>query len=190
MRIINFGVVSIKEKLQIYLSGRLALVQISAGFGAFVGRSAAVSFMPDNLTWNIVIVGILGSTIGYIGTYIIGYWLAFRHDYRASRRFMAFDIGRLQLIEQLPNVGTFVLSGLTQGALIGSAGLHPVLAVNVGSWFGPHKIINLVAMLTSNSLKKAWVDGSWRPIVPIKSLVHVLKRIYNYRPIPHEQSMV
>ena len=37
----------IKKRLQKYLSGRLVLVQIGAGLGAFAGRSIAVYFMPD-----------------------------------------------------------------------------------------------------------------------------------------------
>ena len=140
----------LKDKLQKYLSGRLAIVQIGAGCGAFIGRSLAVIFLPDHATWNIVIIGIVGSTVGYISTYAFGYWLAFRGDYKKSSRFMPFDIGRLQLVEQLPNLGTFIASGVTQGALIGGTGLNPVIAVNLGSWFGPHKIINLATMLTSN----------------------------------------
>lgn len=179
---------SIKEKLHKYFSGRLAVVQIGAGCGALIGRSLAVYFIPDHATWNIVIIGIAGSTVGYIGTYAFGYWLAFRGDYRESNRFMPFDIGRLQLVEQMPNLGTFIASGVTQGALIGGAGLHPVLAVNLGSWFGPHKIINLIAILTSNSMKKAWVDGSWKPLVLIKGLSHIIMRIFRGRPIPSSQS--
>jgi hypothetical protein len=179
---------TIKEKLQKYLSGRLAIVQISAGCGAFVGRSLAVIFLSDYATWNIVIIGIVGSTVGYISTYAFGYWLAFRGDYKKSSRFMPFDIGRLQFVEQLPNLGTFIVSGVTQGALIGGTGLHPVIAVNLGSWFGPHKIINFAAMLTSNSLKKAWVDGSWRPFAIIRNMTYGLIRIYRYLPVPRGQT--
>jgi hypothetical protein len=180
----------IREKLQKYLSGKLVIVQIGAGCGAFIGRSVAVLFLPDHATWNIVIIGIAGSTMGYISTYVFGYWLAFKGDYKESRRFMPFDIGRLQLVEQLPNLGTFIASGVTQGALIGGTGLHPVIAVNLGSWFGPHKIINLAAMLTSNSLKKAWVDGTWRPLAMIKHLMGILMRIIKLRPLLQKQSAV
>ncbi|UCG83863.1 MAG: hypothetical protein JSW38_03335 [Dehalococcoidia bacterium] len=180
----------IKGKLQKYLSGKLVIVQIGAGCGAFIGRSIAVLLLPDYATWNIVIIGIVGSTVGYIGTYAIGYWLAFRRDYRESSRFMPFDVGRLQIVEQMPNLGTFIASGVTQGALIGGTGLHPVLAVNLGSWFGPHKIINLVAMLTSNSLKKAWVDGTWRPIALVRNLVCLIMRITGFRAVTSEQSAV
>ena len=105
----------------------------------------------------------IGSFVGYVAAYIIGYWVAFREDYRASGRSMPWDIIRLQLVEQLPNVGTVIAAGLTQGVLISSADVPPVLAVNIGSWFGPQKIVNVAAMLTSNSLKKAWVDDAWKP---------------------------
>ena len=113
------------EKLQKYLSGRLAIVQIGAGCGAFIGRSLVVLVIPDQAAWNIVILGIVGSTVGYISTYAFGYWLAFRGDYKESSRFMPFDIGRLQCVEQLPNLVTFIISGVTQGALVGGTGLHP-----------------------------------------------------------------
>jgi hypothetical protein len=178
------------EKLQKYLSGKLVIVQIGAGCGAFIGRSIAVLLLSDYATWNIVIIGIVGSTVGYIGIYAFGYWLAFRGDYKKSRRFMPFDIGRLQFVEQMPNLGTFIASGVTQGALIGGTGLHPVIAVNLGSWFGPHKIINFAAMLTSNSLKKAWVDGTWKPLAIIKHLIGILMRIIKLRPLLHKQSTV
>jgi hypothetical protein len=125
-------------------------------------------------------MGIIGSTVGYISTYAFGYWLAFRSDYKKSGRFMPFDIGRLQFVEQLPNLGTFIASGVTQGALIGSTGLHPLIAVNLGSWFGPHKIINLATMLTSNSLKRAWVDGSWKPFNRPKDLIYRFIHIYRF----------
>ena len=84
---------------------------------------------------------------------------------------MALDITKLQLVEQLPNFGTVVVSGLTQGAPINSSGLPPVLAANLGNWFGPNKIVNFVAMITSNSLNKAWVDDSWKPLASIQSTV-------------------
>jgi hypothetical protein len=90
---------------------------------------------------------------------------------------MALDIVKLQLVEQLPNIGTVLASGLTQGALIGGAGMQPVLAANLGSWFGPQKIINLMAMLASNTLKRAWVDGSWKPLAVVRSLIQNASRI-------------
>jgi hypothetical protein len=155
-----------------YLSGKLAVVQIVAGCGAFVGRTSAVLLMADHSTPAIVIASLLGSTGGYIATYSAGYLLAFRRDYRTSGRFMPWDITRLQLVEQLPNVVLFAASGAAQGALIGGAGLEPVIAVNLASWLGPHKLVNLIAMATSNSLKRAWVDGTWKPI----ALLHGLAR--------------
>jgi hypothetical protein len=166
----------LKAKLRRYFSGRLALVQIVAGCGAVAGRSVAVYLSLGNAVWIMVMASMLGSFTGYIGFYILGYWVAFRSDYRLSGRLMLIDIIRLQLVEQLPNIGTVVASGLTQGALISGAGMQPVLAANLGSWFGPQKIINLLAMLTSNSLKRAWVDDSWKPLAVVRSLVQGVSR--------------
>lgn len=126
----------------------------------------------DMAVWIIVLASLVASFAGYIGAYTLGYWLAFRNDYNASGRVMTLDIIRLQLVEQVPNAGTIIASGLTQGALIEAGGVPPVLAANLGSWFGPQKIINLVAMATSNSLKRAWVDGSWKPLAELRGLIH------------------
>lgn len=167
----------LKEKLGKYFSGRLVLIQIAAGVGAVAGRSAAVYLLLDQETWIMVLASMAGSFAGYISFYSLGYWITFRSDYRVSGRFMALDIVKLQLVEQLPNIGTVLASGLTQGALIGGAGMQPVLAANLGSWFGPQKIINLAAMLASNTLKRAWVDGSWKPMVVVRSLIQNASRI-------------
>ena len=51
--------------------------------------------------------------------------------------------------------------------------MNPVLAANVASWFGPQKIINVVAMAVSNSLKRAWVDRSWKPLDMLRTIVGV-----------------
>jgi hypothetical protein len=120
-------------------------------------------------SWIIVLAGMLGSFTGYLSAYVLGYWVTFRKDYSTSGRSMLFDIFRLQLVEQLPNIWTVAGSGLTQGALIEGTDMPPVLAVNIGSWFGPQKILNIAAMLTSNSLKRAWVDGSWKPLAVLWS---------------------
>lgn len=167
----------LKTRLRKYFSGKLALVQIVAGVGAFAGRSAAVLLVSHQPVWNIVLASMLGSYTGYIGTYAVGYWLTFRRNYRASGRFMVADIAGLQLVEQAPNIGTVVASGLMQGALIGGTNLPPVLAANLASWFGLHKIANLVAMAASNSFKRAWVDGSWKPLTALQSLTHRVVRI-------------
>lgn len=154
---------SLKARIWKYFSGRLALIQIGAGVGALVLRSAAAYLASDLSVPTMVFVAMIGSFVGYVTAYVVGYWLAFRDDYRESGRSMPWDIARLQLVEQLPNVGTVIAAGLTQGVLISNTDVPPVLAVNIGSWFGPQKIVNVAAMLTSNSLKKAWVDGAWKP---------------------------
>jgi hypothetical protein len=152
---------ALKSRLRKYFSGRLAVVQITAGVGAFVVRTGA-AYLASDLSVAVMV---------YIGAYAFGYWLVFRKDYKASGRSMPLDIARLQLVEQLPNVGTAVAAGLTQGVLIGGVDMEPVVAVNVASWFGPQKIVNFAAMLTSNSLKKAWVDGTWKPLGFARNLV-------------------
>jgi hypothetical protein len=154
---------ALKARIWKYFSGKLALIQIGAGIGALILRSAAAYLASNMSVPTMVFLAMIGSFVGYITAYMIGYWVVFREDYRASGRSMLWDVFRLQLVEQLPNVGTVIAAGLTQGVLISSADVPPVLAVNIGSWFGPQKIVNVAAMLTSNSLKKAWVDDAWRP---------------------------
>ena len=168
---------ALKAKLKIYFSGRLALVQLSAGVCAVAVRSTAVYLTQDFAVWIMVLVGILGSFTGYIGAYAFGYWFVFRNDYRESGRSMLLDITRLQLVEQVPNIGTVVISGLAQGALYENTEVPPVLTVNIVSWFGPQKIINVAVMLTSNSLKRAWVDGTWKPFSGLRNLGEKLRRV-------------
>lgn len=148
------------------------LVQLGAGVGAFAFRSAGVYLAHGQPTWAMVLASLLGSYAGYIGTYVLGYWLAFRKDYRASGRSMVRDVVQLQLVEQCPNLLTLLVSGLTQGALMEVKGMPPAVAANLGSWFGPQKVINLAAMLVGNSLKRAWVDGSWKPLAAALRLAH------------------
>jgi hypothetical protein len=164
----------LKTKVRKYLSGKLVLVQIVAGCGAFAGRSLAVYLSLDQPTWGIVMASIFGGGLGYVITYGFGYWLAFRADYRLSGRSMPLDVARLQFVEQLPNIGTVAASALTQGALIAGTSLSPVLAANIGGSFAPHKLLNIAAMLASNTLKKAWVDGSWKPSVLLWSCRRML----------------
>jgi hypothetical protein len=167
---------ALKARLRKYFSGRLAVVQITAGVGSFVVRTGAAYLASDRSVAVMVALALAGSFAGYIAAYAIGYWAVFRKEYRASGRSMPLDIARLQLVEQLPNVGTAVAAGLTQGVLIGGADMPPVVAVNIGSWFGPQKIVNFAAMLTSNSLKKAWVDGTWKPLGLARNLVRRVRR--------------
>jgi hypothetical protein len=161
-----------KAKLKKYFSGKLVLVQIGAGLGAVAGRSLAVYLTIDQPTYSIVICSMLASFGGYVCAYIAGYWFAFKADYSESGRSMPWDIVRLQLVEQSPNLITLAVSGATQGVLIESADMSPILAVNLGSWFGPQKIVNLVAMFTANSLKRAWVDGTWKPLAATRSIAN------------------
>jgi len=168
---------ALKERIRRYFSGKLIIVQLTAGIGALALRSAAVYITLDFDTWHIILASMLGSFAGYIGAYFIGYWFVFRKDYRESGRSMPFDVFRLQLVEQLPNIWTVVGSGLTQGALIRGTEMSPILAANIGSWFGPQKILNVAAMLTSNSLKRAWVDGTWKPRAVLSRLVSGVRNI-------------
>jgi hypothetical protein len=153
----------LKARVRKYFSGRLVLVQLGGGVGALIVRSTAAYLASDHTVLTVVVAATIGSFVGYISAYIVGYWLAFRKDYGASGRSMSSDIAKLQAVEQLPNVGTVIASAVTQGALISAADVPPLLAVNIGSWFGPQRIVNLAAMLAGNSLKRAWVDGTWKP---------------------------
>jgi len=118
-----------------------------------------------------------GSCAGYIGTYIAGYYVAFRRDYKGSGRSMFRDILSLQLVEQLPNVITLIPALMMQGALMVGTQMGPMLAINLGSLFGLHKIANLMAMTGSNSMKKAMVDRSWTPSVRVKRYVSRLIQV-------------
>jgi len=166
------------EKIKKYFSGKLAVVQVSGGVGAFALRSAGVYLAEGQPTWVMVLASICGSFAGYIGVYVLGYALAFRKDYAASGRSMVRDMMRLQLVEQTPNILTVVFSGLTQGALMQVSGMPPVIAANLGSWFGPQKIVNLAAMLAGNSLKRAWVDGTWKPAAAALGLLRGIGRLF------------
>ena len=155
-------------KLRNLFSGRLVIVQLSAGVGAFALRSLAAVFTSHLDTWIIIMATMLGSFSGYIGSFVLGYWLAFRKDYAKMDRSMGQDITQLQLVEQAPNAWTVISSAISQAALLertdlGSDEFNAVFSSNMASWFGPHKILNLAAMLASNSLKKAWVDKTWNP---------------------------
>ena len=167
-----------KEKLKKYFSGKLAIVQIGGGVGAFALRSAGVYFAEGLPTWAMVLASVCGSFAGYLGVYALGYWLAFRKDYKASRRSMLRDMAQLQLVEQTPNILTVAFSGVTQGIIMQFTSVSPVIAANLGSWFGPQKIVNLAAMLAGNSLKKAWVDGTWKPAVVARGLLRGVGRLF------------
>lgn len=156
-------------RLKRYLSGKLILVQIAAGCGAFAARSLAVYLSLGSPTWAIIVASIVGGGLGYVGTYAFGYWFAFRADYKVSGRSISRDVAGLQFVEQLPNILTVAASVLTQGALIAGTNMPPVLAANVGSIFAPHKLANLATMLASNSLKKACVDRTWTPATLLSS---------------------
>jgi hypothetical protein len=172
---VSQGLSDARAKLKKYFSGKLVLVQIGAGLGAVAGRSLVVFLTLGQPTYTIVICSMLASFGGYVCAYIAGYWFAFRMDYRASGRSMPWDIVRLQLVEQSPNVITVALSGATQGVLIEGVDISPYLAVNLGSWFGPQKIVNLVAMFAANTLKRAWVDGAWKPLAALRSIATGLR---------------
>jgi len=147
-------------RLKKYFSGRLFLVQFSAGVGAFALRTLAAVSLQEKGAWLSVAIGQVGSYTGYIGVYVLGYWLVFRKDYKLSGRSIKKDIFGLQVAEQLPNASTLLLSSAWQVILIETTG-STWAGVNLGSWFGPHKIVNVFAMFFSNSIKRGWVDGAW-----------------------------
>ena len=148
-------------KLKKYFSGKLFLVQLSAGVGAFALRTLAAISIEDNVLGSVAI-GQVGSYMGYASVFVLGYWLVFRRDYRPSGRSVRKDILGLQVAEQLPNVATLILSSAWQVVLIDTTGWPVWIGVNLGSWFGLHKIVNVASMLFSNSMKRGCVDGSWR----------------------------
>ena len=158
------------------------IVQLSSGVGAFAFRSLAAYCTSDLDTWIIIVAAQCGSFAGYIGSYFLGYWLAFRKDYSKLERSMGKDVVQLQVVEQTPNIWTVVSTAISQAALlettdVGSDQFNAVFSANIASWFGPHKIINFAAMLTSNSLKKAWVDHTWHPLAGAKRLWRRLLRM-------------
>lgn len=155
----------LKAKLRKYFSGKLVIVQVCGGVGAFVGRSVGAysTDVTGQADWAIVSASLAGSFAGYIGTYIVGYWWFFRREYAGLDRSMGRDIVGLQVIEQSPNIWTVISAAVGQGLLMQTADVDAVVSANLASWFGPHKIINLIAMVSSNSAKKAWVDHTWSP---------------------------
>ena len=163
-------------RLKMYFSGKLFLVQLSAGVGAFALRTLAAYSLRESTLWSVAI-GQVGSYTGYISVYILGYWLAFRKDYKSSGRSIKRDIFGLQVAEQLPNASTLLISSSWQVVLIEVTGWPTWIGVNLGSWFGLHKIVNLFAMLFSNTIKRSWVDGSWKPPSRMR---RILKRIKHF----------
>jgi len=163
-------------KLKKYFSGKLFVVQLSAGIGAFALRTLAALFFDSN-TASSIIAGLIGSYTGYIITYAFGYWLRFRKDYRVSGRSIKKDILGLQSAEQLPNVTTLIITIAWQGLLIEATGVPAWVGVNLASWFGPQKFVNLGAMLFSNTVKRSWIDGSWR--LPLR-MRRILRRIVHF----------
>jgi hypothetical protein len=157
-------------RLKRYFSGKLFLIQLSAGIGAFALRSLGAFFFDSN-TASSIIAGLIGSYTGYITIYAFGYWLRFRKDYRISGRSIKKDVLGLQLVEQVPNVTTLIITVAWQGLFIQATGLPVWVGVNLASWFGPQKIVNLCAGLFSNSLKKGWVDHSWLAPLWIRRLL-------------------
>lgn len=158
-------------KLKRYFSGKMAAVQIIGGVGAFAGRSLMIILLKNQPIWAIVLASQAGSFVGYVGTYIVAYQIAFRRDYKTGQRSIMKDIFRLQLVEQVPNIFTLIPAALMQGALMWGTAMPTLVAANVASIFGIHKIVNLMAMAGSNSMKKAMVDGSWNPAVRIRNAV-------------------
>lgn len=145
-----------------YFSGKTAVVQVIAGVAAFAGRSLASYFSTDLPNWENVLFSHIGSYLGYVGTYIPNYWCAFRKEYRGSDKSMLSNIVKLQGIEQTPNIINVISSASSQAGLM-ATGLNPVVAANLASWFGPHKILNLLAMAGANSVNKAMVYRTWDP---------------------------
>jgi hypothetical protein len=152
------------HNLQKYFSSKTVLVQTAGGVGAFAGRSLAAYLSIDLPPWENVLISSFGSFVGYVGIYAISYWYTFRNApiYKSSKRDMKTTILELQVVEQTPNIFNFLVSASGQFGLM-SAGVNPIISANLASWFGPQKIINMLAMLSANSLNKAWVYETWKP---------------------------
>lgn len=175
-----------KAKLKKYFSGKLVIVQFIGGIGAFGARSLAAYALQDHSAVVIVAVSLVASFLGYVTIYYLGYWYVFRRDYAISGRTMGLDVVRLQLVEQSPNIATVIPAALVQIAAIEAADTNPVLTVNVGSWLGPQKIVNFIAMVSSNSLKKGWVDHTWMPGATFRKLAGRVARPFRKPHLAHE----
>lgn len=149
-----------------YLSGKLVVVQFLGGCSAFIFRTTVAYFTTYKFhlsAWDTALFYTIASNFGYIATWFIGYFIAFRKDYYRLRRPIWPDMLRLQLIEQAPNLITLVPAALSGWALTSKVGISPLASSNITSWFGPQKILNLSAGVISNATKKAWVDKTWSP---------------------------
>ena len=149
-----------------YFSGKLIVVQFLGGCGAFILRTAvaySTTYKFHLSNWDSALFYTLSSNFGYITTWCIGYFVAFRNDYHRLKRPIWPDMLRLQLIEQAPNLITLVPSALSGWALTSKVGISPLASTNIASWFGPQKILNLSAGFISQATKKAWVDKTWKP---------------------------
>jgi membrane protein YqaA with SNARE-associated domain len=163
MKKIRLKVVEIAKR---YLSGKLIVVQFLGGCSAFIFRTSVAYFTTYKFhlsVWDTAVFYTIASDFGYIATWFIGYFIAFRKDYYRLKRPIWPDMLRLQLIEQAPNLITLVPSALSGWALTSEAGISPLASTNITSWFGPQKILNLSAGFISQATKKAWVDKTWKP---------------------------
>ncbi len=174
-------------KVNKYFSGKLVIVQLIGGVGAFGARSAAAYALDGYGTVLLVVASLLASFLGYITVYYLGYWYVFRHDYATSGRTMGYDVIRLQLVEQSPNIPTVIPAALIQIAAIEAGDVDPMISVNLGAWFGPQKVINFIAMVTSNSLKKGWVDHTWAPGPTLKNLAGKVERAFRRTKFAHKE---
>ena len=163
MKKIKSKVVEIAKR---YLSAKLVAVQFLGGCSAFILRTVVAYFTTYKFhlsVWDTALFYTIASNFGYIATWFIGYFVAFRKDYHKLKRPLWPDMLRLQLIEQAPNLITLVPSALSGWALTSKVGISSMVSANIVSWFGPQKILNLSAGIISNVTKKAWVDKTWKP---------------------------
>jgi len=154
-----------KAKVKKYFSGKLVIVQLIGGVGAFGARSAAAYALDDYGTVLLVVASLLASFLGYITVYYLGYWYVFRRDYATSGRTMGLDVIRLQLVEQFPNITTVIPAALIQIAAIEAGDVDPMISVNIGAWFGPQKIVNFI------------VDHTWSPGATMRKVASPFRKI-------------
>jgi hypothetical protein len=126
MKKIRLKLVEIAKR---YLSGKLIVVQFLGGCSAFIFRTAVAYFTTYKFhlsVWDTALFYTIASNFGYIATWFIGYFIAFRKDYYKLKRPIWPDMLRLQLIEQAPNLITLEPSALSGWALTSKIGISPL----------------------------------------------------------------
>lgn len=168
--------------LKNYFTGRMFAVQISAGLAAAAGRSLVVYFLGDDLPiWETISLSAPAAFGMYIPTWIASHRYFFREYYKDGRINIKSAITKLLAPEQVGSgigIALYISSFGTQYGLM-STGLNPIVSINLGSWFGLHKIPDWLAKLGVNSANSAMICETWSPRQIVYKMKDLVMNLYS-----------